>query len=198
MNAGIFIIIFWIDEIMYNIKVIRSNRRTIGLEIKNDLRIIVRAPFYMNDSDIRRFVLEKSSWIEKHLEKIRSLNAEAAPPLTNEEIRVLADAAMKDIPLRVKNYANKMSLSVGRITIRNQKTRWGSCSSKGNLNFNCLLMLCPDRIRDYVVVHELCHMYEMNHSPAFWSHVERIMPDYQECRNWLKENGSRIIGRIGQ
>ena len=84
----------------------------------------------------------------------------------------------------------------GRITIRAQKTRWGSCSAQGNLNFNCLLMLCPERVRDYVVVHELCHRREMNHSKRFWSEVERIMPDYAVHRRWLKENGGRLISRL--
>ena len=84
------------------------------------------------------------------------------------------------------------------ITIRNQKTRWGSCSSKGNLNFNCLLMLTPPEVIDYVVVHELCHRKEMNHSGAFWAEVEKVLPDYKEQVKWLKENGGQIIGRMKQ
>ena len=86
--------------------------------------------------------------------------------------------------------------TVGKVTIRNQKTRWGSCSAKGNLNFNCLLMLCPEDVRDYVVVHELCHRKEMNHSARFWTEVERVLPDYRTRRKWLKEFGCEIIGRL--
>ena len=78
-------------------------------------------------------------------------------------------------------------MTYGRITIRAQRSRWGSCSSKGNLNFNCLLMLTPSEIRDYVVVHELCHRIELNHSAYFWAEVARILPDYKECRKWLIE-----------
>ncbi len=89
-----------------------------------------------------------------------------------------------------------MGVSYGRITIRSQRTRWGSCSSKGNLNFNCLLLLCPEAVQDYVVVHELCHRKELNHSPKFWAEVERICPDYKTHRKWLKENGSSLIGRL--
>ena len=89
-----------------------------------------------------------------------------------------------------------MNVQYGRITIRNQKTRWGSCSSKGNLNFNCLLMLAPDEVVDYVVIHELCHLIEMNHSKAFWKQVEQMMPDYKKHRKWLKDHGNEIMERM--
>lgn len=86
-----------------------------------------------------------------------------------------------------------VGVTYGRITIRNQKTRWASCSGKGNLNFNCLLILTPREIIDYVIVHELCHRKEMNHSKAFWSEVESVRPNYKESISWLKEEGSQII-----
>ena len=103
---------------------------------------------------------------------------------------------MEYIPKRVEYFAPKIGVRYGRITIRNQKSRWGSCSSKGNLNFNCLLMLTPPEIIDYVVVHELCHRKEMNHSFQFWALVEKVLPDYRERRKWLDENGGVIIGRM--
>ena len=87
-------------------------------------------------------------------------------------------------------------MTYGRITIRNQRSRWGSCSSQGNLNFNCLLMLSPPEVIDYVVAHELCHRKEMNHSPKFWAEVERVMPDYKQRQKWLKDNGTAIMTRI--
>ena len=98
--------------------------------------------------------------------------------------------------VKVKHYAGLMNVQYGRITIRNQKTRWGSCSSKGNLNFNCLLMLAPDEVVDYVVIHELCHLIEMNHSKAFWKQVEQMMPDYKKHRKWLKDHGNEIMERM--
>ena len=91
-----------------------------------------------------------------------------------------------------------MGVSYGRITIRSQHTRWGSCSAKGNLNFNCLLMLTPPEILDYVVVHELCHRKEMNHSARFWAEVARVIPGYEASKNWLKDNGSALIARMGR
>lgn len=94
---------------------------------------------------------------------------------------------------RVEYFAKVIGVTYGKITIRNQKTRWGSCSSKGNLNFNCLLMLAPSEVLDYVVVHELCHRKQMNHSKAFWLEVEKVLPNYKEVRKWLKEEGSQMI-----
>lgn len=116
--------------------------------------------------------------------------------LTVKELRNLARDAAAYIPERVSFYASLMDVSYGRITIRNQKSRWGSCSSKGNLNFNCLLMLAPLEIIDYVVVHELCHRREMNHSPLFWREVEKVLPDYKKRRKWLKDNGEKLMRRM--
>ena len=181
---------------MEQFEIIRSKRRTLAIELKNDMRIIVRAPQHMKDQDIQRFVMEKQRWIEEHLQIIKRRNEEKESPYTAEEIHALADAALNDIPQRVAKYAPVVGVTVGRITIRNQRSRWGSCSAKGNLNFNCLLMLCPEEVRDYVVVHELCHRIELNHSKAFWAQVERVLPGYQKPYSWLKENGSRIIGRL--
>ena len=95
-----------------------------------------------------------------------------------------------------RNYAEKLGVSYGRITIRNQRSRWGSCSGKGNLNFNCLLMLAPPEVLDSVVVHELCHLRQMNHSERFYAEVLRVFPDYWRCHRWLKENGGALMQRM--
>lgn len=179
---------------MYDLEIIRSRRRTLGLEITRGGRVVVRAPFGVSEEQIGKFVASKQGWLEKHLADFA--RAEPLPPMTSEEIRALAEAALEDIPRRVEKFAPLAGVRVGRITIRNQVSRWGSCSAKGNLNFNCLLMLCPEEVRDYVVVHELCHRKQMNHSPAFWAEVERILPEYKEQYRWLKENGSRLIRRL--
>lgn len=183
----------------YNIRIIRSNRKTMALEITKDAEILVRAPLRMPDKEIQRFVVEKQEWITTKLVlmKERQKERESAEKLDAEEVRELARQALKVIPERVAFFAPKVGVTYGRITIRNQRTRWGSCSGKGNLNFNCLLMLTPSEIMDYVVVHELCHRKEMNHSAAFWAEVEKILPDYRERRRWLKEHGGAIIARMG-
>lgn len=94
---------------------------------------------------------------------------------------------------RVRLYAERMQVSYGKISVKDQKTRWGSCSSLGNLNFNWRLVLMPEEILDYVVVHELAHRKEMNHSRAFWAEVERILPDYKERRKWLRIHGREYM-----
>ena len=113
-----------------------------------------------------------------------------------EDIRSLAEQAMKMIPERVAYYAPRIGVTYGRITIRNQKTRWGSCSAKGNLNFNCLLMLAPPEVVDSVVVHELCHRKEMNHSKKFYEEVLKVFPDYWKWHRWLKDHGAALMKRM--
>ena len=181
------------------VKILRSARRTVSVEIRPDGTVLVRAPQRMSQQQIRAFLDEKRSWIEKHRRLAAARQAERAeiPALTAEEIRALAAQAKADLPARVARYAPVVGVTVGRITIRSQKTRWGSCSSRGNLNFNCLLMLAPPQVRDYVVVHELCHRKEMNHSPRFWAQVEQVMPDYRPRRQWLKDNGAALMARAG-
>lgn len=179
-----------------DVSIIRSKRKTISIQITPDAKILVRAPQRVSDKEIDRLLAKKSDWIEKHLEEARIRlareEAEGHKPLTNQEIRELADKALEYIPKRVAYFAEIIGVDYGRITIRNQKTRWGSCSSKGNLNFNCLLMLTPPEIIDYVVVHELCHRKEMNHSKSFWNHVANVLPEYKTYVRWLKEKGEII------
>lgn len=168
-----------------NYEIIRSNRKTIGLIIERDGSVKVRAPYRVSQAEIQRFVESKKDWIRKHLNRLAQ--TETKEMLSEKELKELEQKALQVIPQRVSYYANVMGVTYGRITIRNQKTRWGSCSSKGNLNFNCQLMLMPDEIIDYVVVHELCHRKQMNHSKAFWDEVEKIMPDYKKRREYLKQ-----------
>lgn len=175
-------------------RVIRSSRRTIAIQICADGGVLVRCPWRMDAEAIQAFVQSRSGWIEKHLVKQAALPK--LPAFTDAELRDLAQKALRIIPERVACFAPLIGVSYGRISIRNQRSRWGSCSGKGNLNFNCLLMLAPDEVVDYVVVHELCHRKEMNHSKRFWAEVERILPDYKVRKKWLKENGTTLIGRL--
>lgn len=185
----------------FDIELIRSSRKSIAIEIDRDLKIKVRAPQRMNQNQIMRFVKEKEQWIRLHLAKMIQLqkmqekemtDAQRAT-LTPEDLQRLMVLARREIPVHVKYFAEQMGVTYGKITIRNQKTRWGSCSQVGNLNFNCHLMEMPTEILDYVVVHELCHRKQMNHSRLFWMEVEKVLPDYQVRQRWLKQNGGRYL-----
>ena len=182
------------------IAVIKSSRRTMSMEVRPDGSILVRAPFRASAEEIGNFVCSHKSWVEKQRIRMRKradeIRLAEQNPLSPEDIRLLADQALRELPPRIAAYAGQMGVTYGRVTIRNQKTRWGSCSSKGNLNFNCLLMLTPREVQDYVIVHELSHRKEMNHSPKYWAVVEEVLPDYKKRRNWLRENGSAIIRRM--
>ena len=170
---------------------VRSSRKTLSIQITPAGEVILRCPNRLPKKEAEAFLLSKRSWIEKHLS-----GRTPAVPFTPDQLDWLTDAAKEDLPPRVSRLAARMGLTYGRITVRSQHTRWGSCSAKGNLNFNCLLMLCPEEVRDYVVIHELCHRKELNHSPAFWAEVDQFCPDYRLRRQWLKEHGAALIGRL--
>lgn len=180
------------------VEVVYSRRRTLGLEVRADGRVILRAPKGLSNQAVMDFVKERQAWIVQkwfETERIRRQKAER-PPRDYEQNPALEAQHRKEARRRITEraayFAEKMGVDYGRIAIKAAKTRWGSCSARGNLNFHWKLILMPPAILDYVVVHELAHRIEMNHSPRFWTQVERILPDYRERRRWLKENGGLI------
>ena len=179
-------------EIPYTL--VRSSRKTISIMIKPTGEVEVRCPRRCSKREINTFVASKEAWIRKHLKTI------AARPevsvLSTGERKALAEKAAEVLPEKVSRFAQQLGVSYGRITIRSQRTRWGSCSAKGNLSFNCLLMLVPEKVLDYVIVHELCHRREMNHSAKFWVLVAQVLPNWRECRDWLRKNGTALIARL--
>ncbi len=179
-------------EIRYTL--IRSSRKTVSLEIRPDGSVLVRSPRRLSDRAIREFVASKENWLREKLKKYES--RPVLPRLTAQELEILKKQAGEELPQRVARWAPLVGVSYGRVTIRAQSSRWGSCSKAGNLNFNCLLMLATPEVRDYVVIHELCHRKQMNHSPSFWAEVERVCPDYRVHRQWLKDKGSALIARL--
>lgn len=178
----------------YSYTLIRSSRKTISLQITPTGEVVVRCPNRCSKREIDAFVQSKERWIQKHLSALSQ--RPTLPPFSASELRTLAKEAAGKLPSRAAFFARQMGISYGRITIRSQHTRWGSCSSQGNLNFNCLLMLCPEEVQDYVVIHELCHRIHMNHSAAFWNQVEQVCPDYRNHQKWLKEQGGSLITRL--
>ena len=182
----------YISDTDIKYQLIRSNRKTMTIQIKADGSVIVRVPQRISLVRVKRFVEEHREWIEKQLEKVSKTQQEHYSISEKEREKGIALAKVL-IPYRVAYFAKIMNFTYSRITIREQKTRWGSCSSAGGLNFNWKLVLMPEEVLDYVVVHELAHRKEMNHSAAFWNEVAKIMPDYKLYRKWLKEQGGRYL-----
>lgn len=185
-----------IYELTYQI--VRSERKTLSISIQPDCTITVRAPRSVSDSQIRRFLVEKQHWlITKYLEAKQKQEAIPCSDLTDTQRAALTrryiDAAKEYFPKRVAYFHQFTGGTYSRITIRDQKTRWGSCSSKGTLSFNWRLMLAPPAILDYVIVHELCHLRHMDHSPAFWQAVGEVFPDYASARKWLRKHGQELV-----
>ena len=178
-------------------RIIRSRRRTLGLQVRED-GVVVRAPYLTSEAAIRRFVGAHLDWIARQEAKWARVRTEttAAPRLTEEELKALKKEAREDLSTRAAHFAQMMGVSYGRISIRAMRSRWGSCSREGNLSFNCLLMLAPEEVRDATVVHELCHRRHMDHSPAFWKEVEHFCPDYKKTARWLKAHGTALIARL--
>lgn len=164
---------------------IRSRRRTMALEITRDGQLIVRAPQRTPQAVIDRFVASHADWIATHLKK-QQQRRDNHPPLNEDEIAALRQKAREILPGRVAHYAAIMGVSPTGIKITSAKTRFGSCSGKNSLCFSLYLMTYPDRAIDYVVVHELAHIRQKNHSPAFYAEVEKVMPDYKERVKLLK------------
>jgi len=179
-------------------EIIRSRRKSAALQISDEGKLIVRVPLWYSDRDISEMIEKNRKWIEVHTAAAMKRNSELEKlePFTADALEEMARKALRVIPEKVQYYAEKLGVTYGRITIRNQKTRWGSCTAKGNLNFNCLLMAVPEEVLDSVVVHELCHRLHMDHSKAFYKDVYRVFPEYDRCNKWLKENGKLLIGRM--
>lgn len=179
-----------------NYDILYSARKTLCVQITEKAELLVRAPIGCPKKIIEEFVAAKEPWIQKKIAGRRGeLKKEAAPPYSPEEKQRLIEQAGKKIGEKVRVYSKIMGVTCTRITIREQKTRWGSCSAKGSLNFNWRLILAPEKVLEYVVVHELAHRREMNHSPGFYRVVEDAMPDYRIYQRWLKEHGRELWER---
>lgn len=169
---------------MQDYELIRSNRRTLGLEIKNG-HAIVRAPFAASRAQIEAFVRAHEDWMLKKLAQSRA-RMEAHPEPDDARRNLLIARAQSELPARTAHFARIMGVSYQRVRITSARTRLGSCSSKGSICFSWRLMDYPDDAIDYVVVHELAHLVHMDHSAAFYAEIERVMPDYKRRRELLR------------
>ncbi len=167
-------------------KIIRSSRRTVALEITPELEIIVRAPRFMREKEIQKFVDSHQVWLETHLEKQRLRQQNRPPEPSAAEQAVLRMRAAEVLPQKVAHFAVIMGVKPTGIRITSAKKRFGSCSGKNSLCFSWRLMQYPEDAIDYVVVHELAHIRHHNHSAAFYRFVASVMPDYKRRAALLK------------
>ena len=177
---------------------VRSSRKSCSISIDQNGQITVRVPTRTSEKEINHLLIEKRLWIiTKYLEVLEHQKSRPVSDLTEVQRAALEkryiNAAKEYFPKRTAYFNQFTGGSYSRITIRDQKTRWGSCSAKGTLSFNWRLMLAPPTVLDYVIVHELCHLTYMNHSAAFWRKVESVYPDYRTARKWLKDHGHELI-----
>ncbi len=165
-------------------EIIRSKRRTLCLQIKRNGSVIVRAPFKTSERVIDDFVNKHTDWINKKLISVKSKKEYEATD--KETVEKLKRQAKEIILPRVSYFSKIMGIFPERVSINSAKTRFGSCSSKKSLNFSYRLVFYPPEAIDYVCVHELAHLTEMNHSKKFWAIVEKYLPDYKERKKLLK------------
>ena len=217
-------------------KTIRSNRKTIALQINENAELVVRAPYHVSQKRIDKFIEEKQEWLTKTQQKIIQRNeliqenSEFKDGKTilflGKEYPIRIDSKGRAVKIegnclsfpashvnygeellsywykkqayhiivpRVEQYLKALQLGCSKIGITSAKKRWGSCNSKGNINFSYRLVMVSPEIIDYVIVHELMHLKEMNHSAQFWAHVASVIPDYKKYRKWLRDNQHRFL-----
>lgn len=172
---------------MTDYRVVRSKRKSLAIEVTRDIEVIVRAPLFVSDTQIERFVEGHREWLKKASERVRERRENYTPP-SDEEIAALKKAAREYIPAKVMEYSALMGLNPSGIKITSARTRFGSCSGKNSLCFSYLLMQKPIEAVDYVIVHELAHIKHKNHGKRFYALVEKYMPDYRDRNKLLKHN----------
>lgn len=169
-----------------NYQIIRSRRRTLALEVGQNLTVTVRAPQGTPEEEIERFVARHEAWLQKALQRQKNRRYNIAA-ISDSRLPALMAAAEAYIPARVAHFAAQMQLTPLAVKINSAKTRFGSCSAKNSLNFSCRVMIYPPEIVDYVIVHELAHIKHHNHSRAFYQLIAEYLPDYKQCILFLKE-----------
>jgi hypothetical protein len=169
----------------YKLK-ISERARTIRLAVYHDGSFVVTAPYKIKENIVEKFILDKSNWILEKINHFKNNPKKILPKHNKKEIGEYKEKANGIVQKRLKHFNQFYNFTYKNITIKNTKSRWGSCSKQGNLNFNYKIALLPTHLSDYIIVHELCHLDEMNHSPNFWKLVTQTIPDYKNLRKELK------------
>ncbi|MBU1088492.1 M48 family metallopeptidase [Patescibacteria group bacterium] len=165
----------------------RSKRaKRLRLAVYCDGNFIVTLPKGIKKSSAQNYIVNKSQWILNKLDFFKKISTSKAFKLTPDDYLKHKDKALRLVTKRIKHFNKQYGFRYKKITIRNQKTRWSSCSKKKNLNFNFKIAFLPEKLRDYIIVHELCHLRELNHSQKFWNLVAKVIPEYLEINKEVK------------
>ncbi len=171
--------------ISYTLK-ISSRARLLRLQVQRDGQVLVTAPAGMSVNFIEQFILKKSRWILEKIQYVASVKDKIFLHGSRREYLKHKEQARQLVKQKIEYFNQFYGFNVGRISIKNQRSRWGSCSRKGNLNFNYKIVLLSDELANYIIVHELCHLGQFNHSKEFWKLVSRALPNYSELRKKFK------------
>lgn len=171
-------------KVSYTLKTSKRVKR-MRLAVYCDGTFVVTRPIGLSDNVVENFINQKSKWV---ISKINFFSQFSADIFKNDHDKYLKhkNEVRQFINKRIKYFNEIYNFQFNLINIKNQKTRWGSCSKKGNLNFNYKILFLPKKITDYIIVHELCHLQEFNHSRKFWDLVALVLPDYLEIKKELK------------
>ena len=160
------------------------------LRVLDDGTLRVTLPRWGSKREAQAFVERSSEWISRQL-----LKQQAASPVVHPDEAALRKRAVTELPPQLLALAAAHAISVTKVSIRNQRSRWGACSSRGSITLNWRLILVPDFVREYVMIHELMHRRELNHSKRFWKHVAAACPRHREARKWLLTAGHQLFRR---
>jgi predicted metal-dependent hydrolase len=180
------------QTIDYEVRRSRQARR-LRLTVRSDASVVLTLPWHADAKQAEKFVKTKAAWLAKHVAYYQKHAGLASLKLTRSDYLKHKRTAWKLVKERVIYFNRFYKFKVNRLTVKNQKTRWGSCSRQGNLNFNFKLIFLPPVLADYIIVHELCHLQELNHSQKFWALVAKTMPNYKLRRRDLKRAGIGLL-----
>ena len=172
-------------EISYKIRKSKRAKR-VRLAVYCDGSVVVTSPMGVDKNIIEKFVRDKWQWIKNKLEFFENADEKLIRTFSKEDYLKYKDEALKLVEKKVKKFNKIYNFKYNKIFIKNQKTRWGSCSEKGNLNFNYKILFLEEKLQDYVIVHELCHLKEFNHSRKFWSLVGKALPEYLNIKKEIR------------
>ena len=179
-------------EVEYTLK-ISKKARIMRLTVYQGGEFVVTAPQSIHESLIEQFIIKKSQWVIDKIEYFKRFSGQIFLKSGKRDFVKYKDEALILAQRRIEYFNTIYNFEINKISIKNQKTRWGSCSKKGNINFNYKIALLPQELSDYIIVHELCHLGELNHSRKFWSLIYKTIPNFSERREQLKKFNLRSV-----